>query len=72
MQNCGRSFKKTLQDFMLVSDNVLNVIQKWDKKPQVTLSFKYILYGLWTQGVKGLKNRYTCFKTREAATGGVL
>ena len=72
MQNCGRSFKKTLPDFMLVSDNVLNVIQKWDKKPQVTLSFKYILYGLWTQGVKGLKNRYTCFKTREAATGGVL
>ena len=57
---------------MLVSDNVLNIIQKWDKKPQVTLSFKYILYGLWTQGVKGLKNRYTCFKTREAATGGVL
>ena len=72
MQNCGRSFKKTSQDFMLVSDNVLNIIQKWDKKPQVTLSFKSILYGLWTQGVKGLKNRYTCFKTREAATGGVL
>ena len=72
MQNCGRSFKKTLQDFMLVSDNILNVIQKWDKKPQVTLSFKYILYGLWTQGVKGLKNRYACFKVIETATGGVL
>ena len=57
---------------MLVSDNVLNIIQKWNKKPQVTLSFKYILYGLWTQGVKGLKNRYTCFKMIEAATGGVL